>query len=358
MNRRTKRLLLASIGVVVLGGLAIPKIISTQSNAREATAKKPGAGPPQVAVKAYVVEPERLDDRIFVTGNVLPNEEVELRGEVAGKVTAINFSEGAHVAKGTLLVKINDADLQAQLKKAIYRKQLLEARENRQRTLLQKDAVSQADYDEALNELNTSAAEIDLLKAQIDRTEIRAPFSGIVGLRYISTGSYISPTTRIATLHNVDPVKIDFAVPEKYARTVRKGSDISFTIGGSHEEFKGTVYAVEPKIDPETRTMQIRALCSNSRSTIAPGAFAEIELVLKEMGDALMVPTEAVVPELNGKKVFLVKDGKAESRPIVAGIRTSTKIQVVEGLAAGDTVLTTGLLQVRPGSPLKITDVQ
>jgi len=358
MNRRTKRLLLACIAIIVIGGLAIPKILSTRGDAKEPTEKKAGGSAPQIAAKAYVVEPERLDDRIFVTGNVLPNEEVELRGEVAGKVTAINFNEGAHVEKGALLVKINDADLQAQLKKAIYRKQLLEARELRQRTLLQKEAVSQADYDEALNELNTSAAEIDLLKAQIDRTEIRAPFSGVVGLRYISTGSYITPSTRIATLHAVDPVKIEFAVPEKYATTIRSGSRISFTIGGSHQEFEGTVYAVEPKIDPDTRTMQIRARCSNGNGAIAPGAFAEIELVLKEIGSALMVPTEAIVPELNGKKVFVVKDGKAEPRTVVAGIRTSKKIQIVDGLAAGDTILTTGLLQVRPGSPLKITDVQ
>ena len=358
MTIRTKRIVLTALSLAVIGALAIPKILSMSEEPKEKPKGGGGGGRGgAVSVQAYIARPERLDDKIFVSGTVMPNENVELHSETSGKIVSINFKEGGYVSRGQLLVKINDADLQAQLKKAIYKKELLDSKELRQRQLLQKEAVSQSEYDVALNEVNTAVAEIELIRAQIAKTEIRAPFSGVIGLRYVSEGSFISPSTPVATFYSVDPVKVDFAIPEKYAASVRIGADISFTVEGSDNGFSGRVYAVEPKIDQTTRTLQVRALCSNGGGKIAPGAFAQIELLLHEIGDAIMVPSEAVSPELEGKKVVVSKEGKAEPRKIIAGIRTDKKVQVIEGLNPGDTVVTSGILQVRPGSALKITSV-
>jgi membrane fusion protein (multidrug efflux system) len=344
--------------VAVLTAFAIPKLTSTSKVSQAAPSRRGGGDAPPVTVRAYVVQQTRLDDRILVTGTVLPNEQIDLHSEVPGKIMAINFREGSTVRKGTLLVKINDADLRAQLRRAVSRKELAESKERRQRTLREKQAISQAEYDEATSELSTTAADIDLIKAQIAKTEIRAPFSGMIGLRYVSEGSYISPTTRIAGLHNINPVKIDFSVPEKYYSIVRPGSAITFRIQGSEKEYTGRVYAVEPKIDQSTRTLQVRAICDNGNGQIFPGAFAEIELVLKRMEDALVVPTEAIVPELQGQKVFIAKGGAAEPRKVEIGIRTGKGIQILSGLAVGDTVVTDGIVQVKPGSKLKITGIE
>jgi len=360
MTKRTKRLTLWLVAAAVILGLAIPKLTSRTGSAPAASQKggRGGGGTGPVTVKAYVVSSSSLNDQISVTGTISPHEQVDLQSEVPGKLVRIYFREGEYVKKGTLLTKINDVDLRAQLERAQYAKQLAEAKEGRQRQLRDKEAVSPAEYDVAINELNTATADIALIKAQIAKTEIRAPFSGVVGLRQVSEGSYVSPTTKIATLSSIDPVKIDFSVPEKYFNSVRRGSDISFTIQGSEGRYTGRVYAVEPQIDQQTRTLLVRALCSNGNGKIFPGSFAQIDLVLNKIDGALMVPTEAVIPELQGKKVFVSKDGKVEPRIVEVGIRTSKTVQITSGLAAGDTVITTGILQVKPGSTVKISELQ
>ena len=218
--------------------------------------------------------------------------------------------------------------------------------------------ISQEQYDVALNELNTVKAGIKLIHAQIEKTEIRAPFAGQIGLKYVSDGSYITPSTKIATLQNTHPVKIDFSIPEKYAGEMRRGAKVSFRIQGLPSIYQGSVYAIEPKIDQVTRTVQIRAASPNSNGELMPGAFAEIELVLKTIPNALTIPAQAVIPELSGHKVLLYKGGIVQSQPIETGIRTSSTVQIVKGIQAGDTVLTSGILQVRPGSPVNITQFE
>jgi membrane fusion protein (multidrug efflux system) len=360
MTKRTKRIVIWTAALAAITALALPKLTSSRPSSRDSAADKRGNGAPskQVSVKAYVVTAGQLDDRISVTGSILPNEQIDLQSEVPGKIVRIYFAEGSQVRKGTPLVKINDADLQAQLTRAIYERQLAQAKEERGRQLREKQAVSPAEYDIALNELNTASASISLIRAQIAKTLIVAPFSGTVGLRQVSQGSYISPSTKIATLSSIDPVKVEFAVPEKYFGAVRRGSRIGFRVAGSAETYEAQVYAVEPQIDQATRTLQVRALCANHDGRIVPGAFAQIDLTLKEIGNAVMVPTEAVVPELQGKKVFIARNGKAESKPVEVGIRTDRSVQITSGLSVGDTVITSGILQVKPGSPLKISEFE
>ena len=356
MSRSRKHVVYGAVAFALLLVAAIPKLKVFQGNS--------GPGNPgtrsdnRIAVNAHVVKTEQLDDRIFTSGTLLANDEVELRSELTGKAIKIYFEEGSRVAAGHLLVKINDAELQAQLQREKYRQELGMQREERQRQLLKGNLVSQETYDVALNELNTIKAGIELINAQIEKTEIRAPFAGQIGLKYVSDGSYITPSTRIATLQSTNPVKVDFSIPEKYAGEIRRGAKVTFGIQGLKSTYQGTVYAIEPRIDQVTRTVQIRATSPNPNGELIPGAFAEVELVLRTIPAALTLPAQALIPELSGHKIFLYRGGVVESRAIEIGIRTSSTVQITKGVQPGDTVLTSGILQVRPGSPVNIVQFE
>jgi membrane fusion protein (multidrug efflux system) len=355
MSKVTKRIVYFSVAAVVLGVIAYPKLKPVfQSNSAQAQGG-PGGGGSLLQVEAVVMEPQTIEDRIFSSGSIQANEVVELSSESSGIITGIFFEEGSEVERGELLIKINDSELQAQKQRANFRLNLAEQREERQRRLLERGGISQDDYDATLNEVNVLRSELNLIDAQIEKTEIRAPFSGQIGLKYVSVGSYISPNTRIASLQEIDPVKIDFSVPERYISRVNIGDNISFDVQGIDSTFTGEVYAIEPRIDLQTRTLQIRALSQNDDQLLYPGAFANIVLILDEIDNALMVPTISVVPELNSQKVYVVRNGVIEQARIETGIRTSEKVQIISGVARGDTVLTTGLLQVNPGSEVDIT---
>lgn len=311
----------------------------------------------RLPVSAIVIKPETLVNKVLATGTILANEEVELRSETTGKIEKIFFSEGGRVKRGDLLIKVNDSELQAQRMRAESALQVAREKERRRKQLFEKQGISPEDYESARNELNGILASVRLIDAQIRKTELRAPFDGIIGLRYVSEGSYVDPTIRIANLQNLQRVKLDFAVPEKYVSSVRPGQSVYFRVSGKDERFEGTILAVEPKIDPVTRNVLLRAMSENTRGRIMPGAFAEVELVLEQVQGAVMVPTQALVPDLAGQKVYICRDGVAQEVRVQIGLRTESKVQVTQGLNAGDTLLTTGLLQVVGGSPLKLVEV-
>ncbi|MDX1637918.1 MAG: efflux RND transporter periplasmic adaptor subunit [Balneolaceae bacterium] len=356
MNSLVKKLSSAVVVLLVIGALAYPKVKPLFSG--ENANSGPSRGSSTLKVEAFEVKPDTVDDVIYTTGTLMANEEIQLRSEVSGLITDIYFREGQPVEENDLLVKINDSELQAQLTRAQYRLELAEEREARQKKLLEKGGISQEDYDATLNEVNVLRSEVQLIKAQIDKTEIRAPFDGRIGLRYVSDGSYISPTTQIASLQNIDPIKIDFSIPERYAAKVEEGDVIHFTVQGTDEVFEGKIYAIEPKIDAETRTLQIRARSDNEQQKLLAGGFANLDLTLETITNAKMIPTIALVPELQGQKVYLYKNGQVVQQSVQTGLRTESMVQITEGVEFGDTVLTTGLLQVRPGMPVQVTEVQ
>jgi membrane fusion protein (multidrug efflux system) len=317
----------------------------------------PGGRPDMVVpVKARIVSLETLSNSVYTTGTILANEEVELRSETSGKITKILFKEGSFVSKGDLLIKINDADLQAQLRKAESKVKLSEEKESRQRQLRDGNLISQEEYDNTRGELNVNQADYDLIKAQIDKTEIKAPFSGVVGLRSVSEGGYVTTSTIMARLQNLNSIKVDFSIPERYSSSVKTGDDLEFKISGSSNLFKAKVYAIEPKIDPGTRTLRIRAICSSTYKELIPGAFANVELSLKQTSDAILIPTVSIVPELKGQKVYLYKNGIVVPQIVEIGTREDTRVQIVSGLSNGDTVITSGILQIRPKSKVKILE--
>lgn len=338
-----------------MGLLVIPKLPS--SNGGSTGQGRSSSGNAPISVNVHLVEQEVFENKIFTTGTLLANESIDLRSEISGKIVELRLEEGKEVKEGEVLIKINDSELQARLEQAEYRIGLAEVREQRQKQLLERGGISQEDYDATLNELNVLKAEADLIKAQIEKTEILAPFDGIVGLRYVSNGSYISPTTEIANLQSINPIKIEFSVPERYAGVVENGDRVIFNVQGQDEDFEASIYAIEPRIETQTRTLRIRALADNVDGKLLPGAFANLELILEEIDNALMIPTISVIPELNGQKVFALKNGRVEEQQVQTGIRTASHVQITEGIAPGDTVLTTGLLQVRVGMEVRVDEV-
>jgi len=351
MNKTLKISLIIIFIVILLG---VIKMLFLSGSADDHK-KKGGKDKKVQPVTIYVVKPETLENKISSAGTVASDMEAQLKPEISGRVVKISFSEGKAVRKGQLLVKLNDADLQAQFRKLKIQLKLWADKEQRTKKLLQINGVSQEEYDNVYSQLETLKADADLLQAQIDKTEIRAPFDGIVGLKSVDEGQYISPTVVVASIQKINPVKIDFAVPEQYASLINKNSTVTFMIKGNEEKHPAAIYAIEPKIDPGTRSLLIRAKCANPKGTIYPGSFAEVELNMDKTKNALMIPTEALIPILKGQKVFLYKSGKAKEMKVKSGIRTSDRIQIVEGIVAGDTVITTGIMEISEGSAVKIS---
>lgn len=305
-------------------------------------------------INAQIIRPHLLTDELFVSGKLMPDEEVDLSFEASGKIVDINFTEGTFVKKGQLLAKVNDSQLQAQLKRLEAQMPLAEDRVFRQNALLQRDAVSKEAYEQVKTELATLHADIENVKANIAMTELRAPFDGVIGLRQVSVGAYASPSTVIAKLTKITPLKVEFGIPERYARQVKKGTNLDFMITGQLETFRAQVYATESRIDPNTLTLTVRALYPNTQGELIPGRYADIQLKREEIKDAIAIPSEAIVPEMGKNKVFVYRSGKAEPVEVALGIRTEAEVQILKGLAAGDTIITSGTLQLRKGMSVVI----
>jgi membrane fusion protein (multidrug efflux system) len=337
--------------------LVVIKLLFLQPE--NAGAPKGGPSKDQVTnVTGYVVYAEALENKIYSSGTVMANEEVLLRPEVAGKLVSILFTEGSNVTKGTLLAKINDADLQAQFKKLELQLKLAKERETRLKSLLAIKGISQEEYDVSANQLQTIAADMDYTKAQIAKTEIRAPFNGKIGLKQVSEGSFVSNTTIIASIQQTDVLKIDFTIPEKYAFITTVGDLVNFTVENQKTIFTAKVFAIEPRIDQQTRNITIRAIYNNVNTNIYPGSFAKVELIASKKQAVYMIPTEAVIPELKGKKVYICKLGKATPVKVETGTRTDAKIEIISGLNIGDTVITSGIMSIKPEASVKIIEVK
>jgi membrane fusion protein (multidrug efflux system) len=346
-------------GVGVLVALAVVAVVAAPKLLEFRSSSAPAAALPSekvLRVRSHRVVPVELTERLSTTGTVRANEEVDIVSEISGKISAIHFEEGSRVSAGQLLLKIDDSELLAERQRAVYRVELAERDEARQKQLLEDGVISREAYDVALGELNVLRAELQLIEAQLVKTEIRAPFDGVIGLRWVSPGSYLSSQTRIASLNDLDPVKLDFTVPEKYSALMEVGDEISFAVEGFERSFPGTIYAIEPSIDASTRSLRVRARCPNPDGALVPGAFANVDLVLRSVADALTVPSIAVIPELGGKKVFVYEDGAAQPRTVETGIRSDTAVQITSGLAEGDQVIVSGLLQLQPGLEVEIEE--
>jgi membrane fusion protein, multidrug efflux system len=306
-----------------------------------------------LTVDGSVIKMSSKDLSYSYTGSLLANEEIDIRPEISAKVTKILFKEGTKVNKGQLLVKMFDADLQAQLKKSKLQIELKAKEFERKKELLKLNGISKEEFEISENGLNTLKAEQDLLNAQISKTELIAPFSGIVGLRMVSEGSFVTNTTVITSLQQIDPIKIEFSIPEKYKQELKENMEIKFSVEGIDRVYSARIYALESKIDAETRSIRIRALASNPDRSLFPGSFVSIKLNLFPGKETIFITARAIVPVIDGEQVFIIKKGKVKSVKISTGIRTETEVEVLKGLQVNDTLIISGLLQVKEGMPVR-----
>ena len=332
--------------------LLLAAMISCKSEAKDKNANNKEK--PPVSVDVIIAGNSDFTSDIEVNGTVLSEEMVELHPEVGGRRTYLNIPDGAAVKAGTVLARINDADLQAQLQQQKVQLELAEKTEQRLSKLLAVNGVDQASYDAALSQVNLYNANINVLRAQIDKTVIKAPFTGRLGLRLVSEGAYVSPSTAIGTLQQTDKIKIDFSVPESYENLVKIGKTVSIKTNSSVEDIKATISAVEPQINTATRNIKVRARLS--KGNISPGAF--VKVLLNEKLSGIVVPTNAIIPDAISNQVLLVKNGKAVNQNVETGIRTSDVVEITDGLQIGDTVIISGLMYVRPNGDVKIKKIK
>ncbi len=338
--------------VVILLGLVAYRISDNSNTSSAANQRQGGAAP--VPVSGVVLKPQEFAENLSLTGSLEANETIEIRSEVSGIVESINFKEGSRVNKGQVLFRVNDLELRAQLAKIQTAQKLAAENARRAKLLLEKEAISQEEYDISEADYQSAQAESRLIEAQLAKATIRAPFSGIIGLRYISQGSYVTPSTPVARLVNTDQLKITFTIPEKYSSQIGITDTLLFTTSNEAEQHSAEIYAIEPEVDVATRTLRMRAIAENKEGKLIPGTFANVFLPLAKVNNALLVPTQSLIPIQNGKKIFVTENGLAKEVIVETGARTEDMVRVISGLKPGDTVLTSGIMVLKNGSPVNV----
>lgn len=340
--------MLTSMG---LGSLSSCKHIDAESMARKS--KQPEA----TIVDVLVASPYTLTNQVEANGTVVANEYVELHPEINGRIVYLNVPEGVKVAKGTVIARINDADLQATLEKSKAQLDMYQKTEERERKLLEINGINQADYDLAVSNINATKADIDYTQAQLDKTVIRAPFDGVVGLRQVSPGAYVTPANIIATVQQMDKIKVDFTVPEQYSAVIQKGGVVDIELDAlNNTHRKGVIVATEPQINLSSRNLKVRALLEEGAAH--PGAFVKVFINAGVDKKAILVPTNCIIPEDRNNQVLLVKNGLAKVVEVGTGARESGNVEITRGINPGDTVIVTGVLFARPGTPVSIRSVK
>ena len=355
---KISRILIIIVAVILAGVLLFFQFFKNTTKDKANKSKESGFGKLVSQLEGFVVKPSKLVQEIDVSGSIQPFDETVIMPEIPGRVVKLNLNEGRAVTKGTLLVKLFDDDLQAQLKMLEVQLKIAQNNEARMNTLLKIQGTSQQEYDASLLQVNNLNAQIEILKVNISKTEIRAPYNGILGLKKISVGQFIAPSTQIITIRAVNTLKLDFSIPERYGAVMTPGTKIEFNVAGIEKTLEATVIANESSIESESRNLNVRALISGSTKGIIPGSFAKVKANLGDKNNALMIPTSAIIPQASEKKVYISKNGKAALVSIKTGIRQSGDIEVISGIEEGDTLVVTGILFVKPNSLLKFSKVK
>lgn len=322
--------------------------------------KKTAAGPankPPAKVDVFIVAPSLLSQDIEVPGSLAASEEVELHPDVSGRVTAVYFKEGSNIGQGSLLLKLYDGDLQAQLQKLNIQLKTAQQTTARYEALLKIGGVSQQEYDMQMLSVNTIKADMNIVQTSISKTTLRAPFSGKIGITTITKGAFISPQTLIATLRKVSQLKLDFTVPEQYGNKMKNGTAVNFTVEGSGDIYQAVISATENIIAEENRSLRVIANVKQPGSKLIAGAFAKVKVPLGDNNNALMIPTQSVIPDARNKKVIVLRNGMAAMEVVTLGFRDSAKVEITSGLKTGDTILVTGLLTAKPGGKVQVNKI-
>ena len=358
MSKTTKISALSILVLVVLGIIFVPKFFS--GDKKEGDNKKQGSNQQNqtISVDGFVLKSEILDNDIRAIGNIKANEEAEIRSEISRKIRGIHFKEGTYVSRGQTLFKLDSDDLTAKLRRQQVDEKLAISKLEREKQLIEKGLTSQEEYDVMESTLEQIRAEIAITRIDITKTYVRAPFSGIIGLRNVSNGAYVTPQTVLTSMQDVSKVKIDFSIPERYIYLFKKGQKIKFKVDGLDGEFEAEVYAYEPKVENNTRSLVLRAITNNEGRKLMPGTFANVTFLISENKDAIMIPTEALIPKLKGQSIYVVRDGKAILTEVDIGARTEAFIEIKsDQIKTGDTIVTTNILRLRDKAPVKVEKV-
>ena len=321
----------------------------------------PGAPPPvqkALVVQTLIAAPQSLSADIEVPGTIMANETAEIHPEVSGRLVQLNIKEGTNVSVGALLAKLYDGDLQAQLRKLEVQLKIAEQTEKRQAELVKIQGISQQEYDLSLLGVLNLKADMDIIRESIRKTEIRAPFGGKLGLKNVSPGAYVTPASVLTTISQVSTLKIQFNIPERYGAQLKPGLPVTFSIDGTNKTFTAAVIASEISIDENTRSLAVRALIKQQDPALIPGAFAKVKIVLGKNNEALMVPNSVIIPSGRKKQLYVYEGGKAMMKEVTTGVRDSTNIQVLTGIKAGDTVITSAVLFLRPGLAVELAKIE
>lgn len=339
----------------IIAAFVILSLAGACKSKKEEVTKK-NQPPPPTIVDVIIVSPTSITNTIEANGSVVAGEFVDIRPEISGRLISLNIAEGAHIGRGSVLAKINDADLRAQLNKIRVQLSLAKTTVERYQKLLDIQGINRADYDVAVNQVNSFQADIGIVEADIAKTVVRAPFSGVVGLRQVSNGAYVTPQSILATLQKVDRIRIDFTIPETYANLLKRGSSVVVETDANGEtKRRATIIAIEPGISTATRNVMVRAMLEGAG--INPGTFVKV-YVNAGQGGGMLVPANAIIPDARAKQVVVVKEGKAKFTQIQTGVRQAGAVQVTDGLTAGDSVVVSGVLFARPNSKVKVRSVK
>jgi membrane fusion protein (multidrug efflux system) len=307
---------------------------------------------PPTVVDVLVASEQAVGHHMEVNGTVVANESVALQPETNGRLIELNVPEGKWVKAGTVIAMVNNADLKAQLAKTRVLLELAEKTEERYRQLLAVNGINQSDYDAALNVVKGLKADIDYDQALIDKTIIRAPFDGVVGLRQVSLGAYVTTSTQIASMQEMEKIKVDFTLPDSYGSILKTGGTVDVEVDGVGKGRKqAVIIAIEPQVNQSSRNLTVRAVMQNSKAN--PGAFVK---VFVDEGEAkgIMIPTNSLIPDDKNNQVILVKNGRAAFVNVKTGLRQANNVEITEGVREGDTVVVTGVLFARPKAPLQV----
>lgn len=326
---------------------------------KEVTVQQKGGGnkPPAPRVDGFVVKTETISESIEIPGTLVADDATEIHPEVSGRITGLYIREGAYIGKGAVLAKLYDGDLQAQKRKLQVQLQIAQQTENRHEQLVKIGGISKQDYELTALQVSNLRADLDIINTAIAKTVVRAPFSGKLGLKDISVGAYVTPQSIIATIQQTTGLKLDFNVPEKYTTQIKRGQYVNFRVEGSERPYTAVVSATDAGIAQETRSLMVRSTVKGDATGLVPGNFAKVRLSFAPDPNALMVPTQAIIPQARGKKVVLYRNGTATFTDVTTGVRDSSMVQIVSGLNQGDTVVVTGLLSIKPDAKITIRNI-
>lgn len=355
MNKSVRNISIFLIVLVIAALLIVPKLLSEKNKTTEGPRQNPQDQ--VISADAFVIKPIDLENDVSTVGTILANEEVEIKSELTRKITGIYFKEGTYVPKGKVLFRLDDSDLLASLNKLELDEQLMMKQQDRDKQLLDKGLLTPDQFDTDATSLEKVRADMDLVDINIDKTYIRAPFSGIVGFRNVSNGSLVSNTMVLTTIQDIAKVKVDFSIPERYMSLFKPGQKITFSVEGYDDEFSGTVISYDPKLNEATRTIILRASADNKGNRLLPGSFVKVRLKLDNIPNAIMLPSESIIPKLKGQSVFVYRNGIASLIDVETGLRTEKDVQITSNLAPGDTVITTNILKLKNDSKVKLVNV-